>query len=142
MQTITITHERFHVSLDQINAVRTLLVDADMPNDDRGTVAVTIQRPSIQASAPLATEADVRNQIELGGPINDSAALSIAAWYASARGQGLTFNELATGRPVPVDELLDAIQAERETAPHDTLITGGADLEALARWVKRSTDEN
>jgi len=60
MPTITITHERFHVSLDQINAVRTLLVDADMPNDDHGTVAVVVQRPRIQASAPLATEADAK----------------------------------------------------------------------------------
>ena len=130
MPTITITHERFHVSLDQIAAVRTLLVDADMPNDDRGTVAVTIQRPSIQASAPLATEVDVRNQAELGGPINDSAALSIAAWYASARG---ALNELAHGRPVPVDELLDAISSFGGDLPT---------LEALARWVELSTDEN
>jgi hypothetical protein len=140
MPTITTAVEVYHVHPSQLDQVLELLNELDSPESNG--VRVTVPRPRIQASAPYATEADVRNQIELGGPINDSAALAIAAWYVSARDQGLTFNELAAGGPVAVDELLDAIAAEREAAPHDTLITGGADLEALARWVELSTDEN
>jgi hypothetical protein len=141
MPTITTTIEVYHVHPTQLDQVLELLGEVDSP-EGNGVIRIAVPRPRIQASAPYASEVDVRNQIELGGPINDSAALAIAAWYASARGQGLTFNELATGRPVLVDELLDAIGAEREAAPHDTLITGGADLDALARWVEQSTDEN
>jgi hypothetical protein len=140
MPTITTAAEVYHVRSSQLDQVLELLAELDSPESDG--VRITVPRPRIQASAPLATEADVRNQIELGGPINDSAALSIAAWYASARGAGQTFHELATGRAVPVDELLDAIQAEIDTAPRNTLTVSAGDLDALARWVEQSTDEN
>jgi hypothetical protein len=142
MPTITTATEVYHVHLSQLDQVLELLGELDSP--ERSGVRIDVQRPRIQASAPLATEADVRNQIELGGPINDSAALAIAAWYASARGQGPTFNELATGRAVPVDELLDTVTSTIA----NTLLDAGlakpdtSALQALARWVEQSADEN
>lgn len=139
MPTITFTHERFHVTLDQVSAVLELLNESDMPNDDRGTIAVTVARPQIQASAPLATEVDVMSQVELGGPINDAAALAIAGWYQSPRGIGQTFNLLASGRPVAIDELLDAINVEL-TRPTDPAFARA--LEALSRWAELEVDQN
>lgn len=137
MPTITTDFERHHVGMENLRQVLDLLSEMDLPDGD--AVAITVQRPMISASAPHATGVDVSNQIEMGGPINDSAALAIASWYQSARGYGQTFNLLASGRPVAVDELLDAIGVELKH-PTDPAFTKA--LEALARWATEGTDEN
>jgi hypothetical protein len=142
MPTITTAVEVYHVHPTQLDQVLELLGELDSPESNG--VRITVQRPRIQASAPYATSADVTRQIELGEVINDSAAVAIASWYATARGVGQTFNELATGRPVAVDELLDAVTS----AIANTLLDVGlakpdtSALQALARWVEQSADEN
>lgn len=124
-------HETFTIPIENMRQVLDLLNDAATPDDDG--MRVSAARPLVRASAPYATEADVDAQVELGGPINDSAAASIARQFQYEDEPGAFFNQLAAGQSVPVDAILDSIQAELS-------FTGAplrrARLEALARWAE------
>jgi len=140
MATRTRTYERFHVTLEQVTEIRNLLVEADQPNDDRGVVGISVERPLISVSAPLATFADVHSQVAIGGTINDSAAVTIAGWYSSGDGRGATFRSLVFGLPTPVDELTDAISDELVGREDDDLYALA--LQALARWAEGVIDQS
>lgn len=66
--------------------------------------------------------------------ISDAAAASIASWWQGPVGHGLVFQQMASGMPFSVLDLLDAIAHDRRFA------TSGFDtrcFDLLAAWARQ-----